>query len=133
MSITACEGIVLVERLVQCPPGMRYSASCPAHHQLILDHHRFRPITLDGAAVLPLCLSDRDVEELLFARGMIVTDGHPEVVPQVRVKPMRMSSGIDGPGIATRGTWTRCFWPSMADAITCGGPWIRTITSSICW
>jgi transposase-like protein len=76
VSITAREGIVNLlsvlssarlvcnTRLMSPPPTDRYN------------HHRFPAEIVSHGVWLyfRFCLSDRDVEELLFARGMIVTD-----------------------------------------------------------
>jgi hypothetical protein len=66
-------------------------------------------------------LSYRDVQEILFERGIGVTY---EAIRQWCLKFGRdyaNRSGADGLGSATRGIWMRCFRPSTASVMTCGG------------
>lgn len=75
-------------------------------------------------------LSDRDVEELLAARGIMVTDE--------AIRPWCLKFGQDfanelrrrAPGAAIRGIWTRSISASTGDVTISGELWIRTVA---CW
>jgi len=74
-------------------------------------NHRF-PAEIIGHAVwlyFRFCLSYRDVEELLFARGIIVTYEAIRKWCQNSVNHTRINSGTGARGQATSGIWMKCF------------------------
>ena len=77
----------------------------------LYQNHRF-PVEIIRHAVwlyFRFCLSFRDVEEVLFERGVIVTS---EAIRQwCRKFASRMLTDYGGDALArvTHGTWTRCF------------------------
>jgi hypothetical protein len=93
-------------------------------------HHRFPAEIIRHGVWLyfRFCLSSRGVEELLFARGIIVTYEAIREWCRNSDKRRPISSGALGP--ATRGTWTGCCSPSMGHGTTSGARWTRMAT---CW
>jgi hypothetical protein len=96
-------------------------------------NHRFPAEIISHAVWLYLrfCLSYRDVEEVLFAGGVIVTYEAIHQWCQKFGQPYanELRRRRSRPG-ATWRTWTRCFSPSMGHGIISGVPSIRTAT---CW
>jgi hypothetical protein len=74
-------------------------------------HHRFPTEVISYAVWLSscVCLSDHDVEELLFTRGIIVTYRRFGSGAARSAKRMPINSGAGVPGSVTRGTWMRSF------------------------
>jgi hypothetical protein len=98
-------------------------------------NHRF-PAEIIGHAVwlyFRFCLSSRDVEELLLARGVIVTYEAIRKWCRKFGQAYGISFGIDGPSPATSGTWMKSFSQSIVNGTTCGGQWTRMGMSSIFW
>src|SRR6266545_4115380 len=94
--------------------------------------HRFPAEIISHAVWLyfRFCLSFRDVEELLFERGVIVTS---EVIRKwCRKFGQHYATQLRRrrPGPATNGTSVRCFSRSKASVTICGG---RSIRRGTCW
>ena len=79
------------------------------------------------------CLSFRDVEELLFERGVIVT--YEAIRQWSRKFGQQYANQLRRrrPDPVTSGRWMKCFSPSRVNVTICGGPWNKTATCSIAW
>ena len=78
-------------------------------------------------------LSYRDVQELLFDRGIDVT--HEAIRQWCRKFGQDYANQLKRRRAQPGDKWhlDEVFLPSTASAITCGAPWIRTITCSTSW
>jgi hypothetical protein len=104
----------------------------PSASTNLYKYHRFPGEIISHAVWLyfRFPLSYRDVEELLFVRGVIMSY---EAIRKWcwkfgQATPINCAAGASG--LATNGTWKMCFSPSIENDITCGGPLIKTAT---CW
>ncbi len=91
-------------------------------------HHRFPGEIISHAVWLyfRFPLSHRDVEELLFVRGVLVSY---EAIRKWRRKfGQAYTISYDGgaPDQATNGTWMKYSSRSTRSGTICGGRWIRT-------
>src|SRR5262249_42278587 len=98
-------------------------------------NHRF-PVEIISHAVwlyFRFCLSFRDVEELLFERGVVVT--YEAVRKWCRKFGQQYAIQLRRrrPSPVTSGRWMKCFSPSRASVIISGGRWIKRGTCWISW
>ena len=84
-------------------------------------------------AVSPFLPGFRDVEDFLAQRGVTVSYEAIRQWCQTSVSTTHTSCGTDAVEWATPGIWTNSS-ARFGDSVTiCGGPWTRTVTSSISW
>src|SRR5262245_16973532 len=90
-------------------------------------NHRFPAEIISHAVWLyfRFCLSYRDVEELLFARGVTVSYEGSENGVASLASSTPISCAVDAPGRAISGTWMRSFSQFMGSGTISGGRWIR--------
>jgi hypothetical protein len=99
-------------------------------------HHRFSAEIITHGMWLNyrFCLSYRDVEALLFARGIMVTyEAIPGSGAGSSGKRMPINCGAGVPNELIRGIWMRSFSRFVVSGMTSGGRSIRTAMSSISW
>lgn len=96
-------------------------------------HHRFPAEIISHAVWLyfRFCLSYRDVEELLFARDIIVAYETIRKWAENSDKRMPISSDADALSRVTSSIWMKCSSRSMGNAIISGGPSIKMGPCSI--
>src|SRR5262245_674050 len=95
-------------------------------------HHRFPGEIISHAVWLyfRFPLSHRDVEELLFVRGIIVS--YEAIRKWCRKFGQQYANQLRRrrPGRVISGIWMKCSSRSTRNGIICGGPWIRMAACS---